>query len=1043
MFNNKLASEIIKNKRLKSKNFIKLSIICFLYFFIAFYSTSSYGQVLNQNKSDLNPKIDNITILEQRLVEEEQFYALSKNILKKAEDEYNILLEQIKNNKIDELKSKNNILDQYKLQSQRINLQLQQLNLENSTIEQSILAGKNSVYQLDKKLQSLASLTTISPALERDINNLTESIKYHKEVLLINKKRLDILSKYQDSVYNHSEILKKILYSLSQIVEVDIKSHKISWLTEQEVKLNYEINKWLNIEIQANKDLSNSNLAPQAQDDLKIKIVEAENNRNLLSLELSLLKLNTRLSDISGIFKSDISSTIVSIENMDPQKYLNDIEVLKKETQSIEKLATEKLSIVKNYIEILNQEKSLKITNEDYYKNQLKILNNFKQNYKDKLLEVNNIIIKLNSFTNKLNQIYLKNISIRQKLPSNIDDWSNILQEIISIPYLLSKKIIASSEQFKLYFNNNFSIKLFNLFAVESIFLFLIFLFFKFIKFLRIKYNNMEEIADRLFSASSYAIGKFLNKNKLIIVILANIYLFLWFSGVSTTLITIFLWLSFVYLLIKLIISSAYIFFIENTQQISGNDARLYKGLKRALLFGGVLSVLLILSQELILSFNTQFFIARLFMLFLLAISYPLIINWEVMPKLIINYINPKPYVQKTIWLLGLIIPITILSNAAVGLVGYINLAWTIAIAELQISLVIVLWLIFKGIFSEILDITSRFFIRNIPNGWLWTESVLKPIGTVINIILFIFTILGLIYVYSINRGVELWSIINSILSYEIIISENKFCLSDFLRFCVFFAILLWATKWSREFSYRWIYSKTKDLGTRNSLSILTQYSVLLVGIFVILYILEFPMHILTVAFGGLIVALGFGLRDIFSNYISGIILLIERPVRVGDYVTVGEFEGKITKIGMRSLTIEDSNNMDVIVPNRDTILKSLINWTFKDTVVRSELLIRIDYSEDLERIRQLILDVIYKNEEILDDPIAKIYFHELSESAVIAKLYYYLDLNKTPSRASVETKVIIAIDKLFKQNNIMIAYPHQTVNLNKHNIKNQNIKED
>jgi len=325
----------------------------------------------------------------------------------------------------------------------------------------------------------------------------------------------------------------------------------------------------------------------------------------------------------------------------------------------------------------------------------------------------------------------------------------------------------------------------------------------------------------------------------------------------------------------------------------------------------------------------------------------------------------------------------------------------------------------------------SLFFIRNVSNGWLWTESVLKPISTVLNIGIFICAIIGMMYVYSMNKGVEISDLIYSVLNYTITIGDNNFYLQQFFKFCIFFAILIWATKWSREFSYRWVYSKTKDHGARNSLSVLTQYSILIIGIIIILYILEFPIQILTVALGGFAVAVGFGLRDIIGNYISGIILLIERPIRVGDFISVGGNQGKVTKIGMRSLTVENDDNMEVIVPNTETITSSLTNWTFKDTVIRMSFELRIDYNEDLTRIRQILSDILEANEDVLENPSPKVYFKEFSDSAVIAKINYHIDFNKSPSRGAVRTDLMLEIANKFHENEIAVAYPHKTMNIN------------
>jgi potassium efflux system protein len=313
-----------------------------------------------------------------------------------------------------------------------------------------------------------------------------------------------------------------------------------------------------------------------------------------------------------------------------------------------------------------------------------------------------------------------------------------------------------------------------------------------------------------------------------------------------------------------------------------------------------------------------------------------------------------------------------------------------------------------------------------------WTESVLKPVQTVIHVILFGSACMGLVFIYGWNSGVTLITLVNTIVAYKLAtISGVDIFVKQFLIICIILSIVIWATTWSREFSYRWLYAKTKDLGVRNSFAVFTQYSILVIGLVIILIFIGFPPQTFTVAFGGIILFLGFGLREVLSNYVSGLILLIERPIRVGDFITIGENEGKVTKIGMRSLTVQSFDNMEIIVPNTDTINKPLTNWTFKDTIIRTELELRIAYDENLDKIKDLIIGVLAATEEILKEPKTKVHFKEFSESAIIAKIYFFIDLNKTPSRGGVRTAVMVAISKAFKENNVKVAYPKQTVILN------------
>ncbi|MBP9723017.1 MAG: mechanosensitive ion channel [Gammaproteobacteria bacterium] len=994
--------------------------------------------------NSLSDDLTNDVILEQRLLDEQNAYKLSKDFYIKIEKEASLLLNNIKNGKRRDVNNES-YLEQFRLEASKIEIHAKQVAIDRDDAAQDVLSGENNIYQLEERLQSYLGLTVPSlgnnQSLNNNIQNLQALIKENRALLDINKKRLLNLNRHLDLLNKAKVIAGNITEELRLIVEDRNKQRYLVFYSEQEAELNKQIKNWLEIELQYKKELSlndllsfNINRDLAKYNRIHTNIAEAENSRRLLELQLNLLRLETRVSDISKYFEEKNKEGLKNKKNL-----VERVDRLKVEADTLKELVNNKINLIKASINVLNKEYQVKTLSVDAYNAQTEMLHKFTNAYTQKVKEINKIVSQLASFSENLNELYMKDISVRQKLPSSLYEWQAIIEDIFAIPYLLGKQILSARYQLIGYFESVDDstldiLKILEFILIECIIISLIILFYKIIIFLRSKYDGVysELHRDRFSSSAFYIIVKLLDDNKLFLAVLFNIYSLFWLTNVTGIFIKIIFWISLVFLIYRVIIKLCYMFLIENIEEISGDDRRLFYGLKYSLLLGAILAVLMILSQELRLPITTQNFIDRSSMLFLLAVSYPLIINWQVVPQLIIDSLTPKPYVRKAIWLIGLIVPITILSNAALGIIGYVNLAWKIALAELQLSLVIALWLIFKGLLNELMEIIFRFFIRNVTNGWLWTESVLKPLQTVLNVVLFVSACIGLVFIYGWNSGVDLVTLIHAIVNFYLVtVSGVDIFVKDFLIICIIFGIVIWATKWSREFSYRWLYSKTKDLGVRNSLAVFTQYSILVVGLIIILRFIGFPAQTLTVAVGGLLFFLGFGLREILSNYVSGLILLIERPIRVGDFITVGEYEGKVTKIGMRSLTVQSFDNMEVIVPNTDTINKPLTNWTFKDTIIRLELELRISYDESLEKIRELLEGLFASSEEILKDPKPKIYCKEFSESAVIVKMYFFIDLNKTPSRGAVRTSVMLAISNIFKEHGIKIAYPIHMVNIN------------
>ena len=130
-------------------------------------------------------------------------------------------------------------------------------------------------------------------------------------------------------------------------------------------------------------------------------------------------------------------------------------------------------------------------------------------------------------------------------------------------------------------------------------------------------------------------------------------------------------------------------------------------------------------------------------------------------------------------------------------------------------------------------------------------------------------------------------------------------------------------------------------------------------------------------------VGLGFGMQEIFANFISGIMILFERPVRIGDTITIGNLSGTVSKIRIRATTITDFDRKDIIVPNKTFITGQLINWSLTDTVTRVTLKLGIDYGSDLDLVRDLLLKGAHENPRVLKDPEPIVYFLNFGESSL------------------------------------------------------------
>jgi potassium efflux system protein len=237
--------------------------------------------------------------------------------------------------------------------------------------------------------------------------------------------------------------------------------------------------------------------------------------------------------------------------------------------------------------------------------------------------------------------------------------------------------------------------------------------------------------------------------------------------------------------------------------------------------------------------------------------------------------------------------------------------------------------------------------------------------------------------------------------------------------------LVVWLGRWIREVTYRWIYARIVDLGARHSLSVFTQYAVVVVGLLITLRLLGIDLTTLAIFAGALGVGIGFGLQNIANNLVSGILLLIERPLRSGDIINIGNREGLVTRMGMRSLTIKNWDYQDVIIPNSEIIGSAFINWTHSDNVLRTKLTLGVSYDNDPYQAKQVIEQVLKAHPAVLKNPAPAVWLSDLGSSSVNFHVQYYFDL-KQHNGLEVKSQILFNLWDRLKAAGIRIPYSQQ-----------------
>ena len=268
------------------------------------------------------------------------------------------------------------------------------------------------------------------------------------------------------------------------------------------------------------------------------------------------------------------------------------------------------------------------------------------------------------------------------------------------------------------------------------------------------------------------------------------------------------------------------------------------------------------------------------------------------------------------------------------------------------------------------------------------------------------------------------------ILNYKIQESNNL----TIYKIFILISVLVIGLKLAKFVSYKVVDKLLKQTklnkGGKAAFENLSYYAFVCLSCIIAMNIAEVPLTVFTLFGGALAIGLGFGSQNILSNFISGIILQVEQPVKVGDIIEIEGTIGTIENIGGRSTKIISSNNTHMILPNSYLLDKKLVNWTFQDNILRSKIEISLDYNSDPVEIEKVITKVIDDFENVMQFPSPKIHLNEFGTYSLNYIIYFWIPIQGTMDKASIESTFRINLLKAFKQANIKIPVPLSEVKI-------------
>ncbi len=868
----------------------------------------------------------------------------------------------------------------------------------------------NSIHNQEKNLQNLILLTKDHSGNEVQIIALEANLEFLKRLQQIQNDRIKALNdiksvtKQRLELENQWQQRLQILYSLQQ------RDQERNRLQEVIANLQEEQQNWLLKLSHLNQELQL--LSRQGlMSDMNLKkfhfqIFEAEEYVALIRLKSYLVQIQNRLENLQDSKKIQKPSYQLS-------ELVEQVANILSELASTEDFVSAKT----RFLAMKNRE-----LQDNYAYSQM--LRNLFQNYQAENKFIINLKNTASSYHHQLKLQLQHHLSERQKFPQELAGWIQLSQKFFQIPYLLLTTVNHIVTQ-GIYETKDLHKGLVVLLLLTLPFLFVCWFYLR--RFLR----NLELIIrdDKRFSTKVvFFIIELLRRNLgtllcclllLSLILILNIY------------ILFVIYLLLVYLCFKLTLSVAKLILLENVQDNSGKDVALYYRIKWALVLGFILSTLAVMAHQLPVAYEAKILVSRLFMIFIFVLGLQLLKARFFIVNLFTDSIHVPRYFHHVLRLLSHVIPIALLFNAIIGLLGYVELA--LVVAKYQIILITILagYLIARGILIDAMEFISEVFIKHVKQGWLWTEAILKPLDKILRIVLFLISMLYLLHFYQLDANEYF------IHSIEQLLHKKLFTLGgnviNVLLLCELFIILAlikWVAYWSREFSFRWLYIKSKDVGVRNSLSIFTQYASVIFCVLIGLKFLGIDLKGFTVVAAAFAAGIGFGMRDLIINFFSGILLLIERPFRTGDIVSLGSYEGEVILTGMRSMTIRTWDYEEVIVPNADMFTKPFVNWTHHDNIVRTVIILKIHREDDPHQVQRLMLNVLKNHPNVAKDPLPEVILHEMSEVLIEMHVRYYILLTTERTKAGVKSEVLFTIWDCLKANNIRAPYPQYDLHL-------------
>lgn len=919
-----------------------------------------------------------------------------------------------------------NLLEQAEINRQAASVELEKLRLELQGAESSLEKQRELLNALNTNLSILqkSPISADESALyEERLIQLRDSINTQTNLIELRIQIINVL-KQRLTLANHRYILKTEWYQTlrQKYQQQQNQSLERRMLAKQQ--------SYLLKAADLRQELANSSNQDEDYQSylLEANIHELEGRARMVMRELELSYIEQALTKIT-----DTAPENVNLEQRSPstlQALLVELQTVQADIRETRQLLKDKNSLLDQQIEVLNKRKEISSRNQSKLNETVKNLQAFFDDQKIQLERLTKMITQSEQLQQQLEKGYqqaLRQTLLRRRDFSFDEQGLQAILAIGQMPALFQAEIQRTAEGINLTLQQTSQERWLTISLVILLWL-SVFIWAR--VRLRQAFKLLSNEKNRSFSSQLLLIGlRLLHFNALSIALAGIFLLLVWFAEPSEAIIILSGLLVALWFAIKVPLNLAWIILSNRKLFKIKYRSRTFRHFRIGIILTGLFLFITALGHVLPFSLMTRDVIDTIFMLFLSWAFFPLIR----LRHLMLDFFSRgmKGYWFLVLRVVSLLIPLLLLAVSLLGLIGYINLGWYIERNLGLLILVLTGWLIVRGLINDILLYFKNIALKHSSFSLLWTQDLIPLIGNLINLAVLIGAVAVYFFLSGWGKDHAIMEAINSFLSYELITLEKEvISVLTLFKTLALLWFVFWFAGWMRQITYRWIYLNISDLGVRLSLSVFTQYILVISGLLITLNLIGIDLTTLTVFFGALGVGIGFGLQTIANNFISGLILLIERPLKTGDFVNIGSTcEGEVTSIGIRSTIVRQWNRQEVFVPNAEVISNAFTNWTHTDHILRTTLYVHISYDTEPEFVLSTLKDIFKQQSEVLIDPAPFITLWEFAESWMLFRLDYYINLRHSDMFA-MRSRVGVAMWQALKAAGIKVAYPQQDVHL-------------